>query len=48
MDAVLDWMHRNNVNVTRANYLDLIFMGDVPEDLDPELLGELEDIEWES
>ena len=47
MDAVLNWMKSNKVPPTRENYLHLIFMGDVPEDLDPELLAELEDIPFE-
>lgn len=49
-DPIVDWLRKNNVKVTRANYLNVAFMGDVPEDedMDPELLAEMEDIEWES
>jgi len=37
MDMVLDFMKKNNIPLTRDNYLYLQFMGDVPEEL-----GELE------
>jgi hypothetical protein len=35
MDCVLEWMKANDVPLTRQNYLNLAYMGDVP-DLDAE------------
>jgi hypothetical protein len=35
MDCVLEWMKKNDVPFTRNNYIELAYMGDVP-DLDAE------------
>jgi hypothetical protein len=35
MDCVLEWMKKNDVPLTRKNYLDLAYLGDLP-DLDAE------------
>jgi hypothetical protein len=31
--AILDWMIRESIPLTRENYLDLDFTGDVPQDV---------------
>ena len=35
MDCVLEWMKKNDVPLTRQNYLTLAYLGDIP-DLDAE------------
>ena len=42
MDHVLDWMKKNDVPLTRKNYLEIAYMGDPPpEPLDAELEAEI-------
>ncbi len=36
MDLIIDYMEKEGIPMTRENYLDLAFMGDVPDELDPE------------
>jgi hypothetical protein len=36
MDAALDYMKKNNIPLTKENYLDLAYLGDPPEKLGAE------------
>jgi hypothetical protein len=44
MNPTIEWLRKNGVAVTRRNVLNLWFMGDVPEELDPETESELDDV----
>ena len=43
-DAVLELMKQNGIELTRENNFHIAFMGDVPEELDPELQIELDEM----
>ena len=43
-DIVLEAMKRNNIPLTRQNYLDIAYMGNPPEDVGGEIEAE---IPWE-
>jgi len=52
-DIVLKAMKKNNIPLTRANYLDIAYMGNPPEEIGGEIeasipkeIGEAEDIAW--
>ncbi len=52
-DIVLKAMKKNNIPLTRANYLDIAYMGNPPEEIGgeveasiPKEIGEAEDIAW--
>lgn len=36
-DTVLEFMERNGIELTRENYLQLAYMGEVPDEIDPEI-----------
>ena len=40
-DAILEKMKEENIPLTRDNYLELLYFGDVPEEIDPEIEAEL-------
>ena len=40
-DAVLEKMMSGKIKMTRANYLELLFFGEVPGEIDPEVEVEL-------
>ena len=44
MDATIEWLRKNGVAVTGRNVLNVWFMGDVPDELDPETESELDDV----
>ena len=44
MNAVLEAMKKNNIPLTRANYLDIAYMGSPPEEIGGEIEAE---IPWE-
>jgi hypothetical protein len=53
VDIVLEAMRKNNVPLTRENYLHIAYMGDVPEEIGGEIeasipkeIGEAEDAAW--
>ncbi len=35
-DFIVEYMRKNRIRMTRANYLNIAFLGDVPDDLDAE------------
>ena len=41
MSAVLDYMKKHNIPLTRENYLAIAYLGDVPEEIGPELEMEM-------
>ena len=41
MSIVLDYMKKHNIPLTRENYLQINYMGDVPEELDAEAEAEI-------
>ena len=43
-DAVLDLMKQYNMPMDRATYLELAYMGNPPEEIDPELSVRLDEI----
>ena len=42
-DPVVDWLKKNGFPVNRQTYLEISYMGDVPDEIDAELLGWLKD-----
>ena len=42
-EALLKEMRASRIPLTRTNYLNLAYMGEVPDDLGPELLAQLPD-----
>lgn len=40
-DPILDWMKKYGVPLTRENYLDLNYLGNVPDEIGPEIEAEL-------
>lgn len=52
-DIVLDAMKKNNIPLTRQNYLDIAYMGSPPDEIGGEIeasipkeIGEAEDAAW--
>jgi hypothetical protein len=43
-DATLEWMIKNNIPLTRNNYINLNWLGDPPEEWDAELEMSLPEI----
>jgi hypothetical protein len=40
-DPILTWMRKNDVPITRENYLAINYLGNVPTEIGPEIEAEL-------
>ena len=44
IDPIIDWLQKNGFPVNRQTYLEISYMGDVPDEIDAEVEADLEEL----